>query len=314
MLNTSIHPSKLARPIMNARLLVLPLLVLLMAPLAWAQDRPTVVVSFSILEDFVTQVAGEHAQVVSLTPRGAEVHEYELRPGDFRALERAALVFYNGLDLEQWMGQVRAVVGTGVPVLAVAEHAAVETLPIIAGEYRGRPDPHVWMDPRRAGAMVAVIADHLAELLPEQAESLRANADTYRAELKALYRDMTETLAAIPAERRVLISSEAAFVYFAEAFDFFHDAIWGSNAETEGSPRQIMRITDLIRERQPPALFWESTVSSRQVAGISADTGVPVRGPLFVDSLGAPGSPAATYVGMMRENLRLLKEVLIDGR
>ena len=298
---------------MTARMLFLTLLAVLLSPFALAQDRPTVVVSFSILEDFVTQVAGEHARVVSLTPRGAEVHEYELRPADFRALERADLVFYNGLDLEQWMGQVRTVVGADIPVIALAEQASLETLPIIAGEYHGQPDPHVWMDPRRAVVMVEVIADHLAALLPAQADSLRANADTYRDELQTLYRDMSDGLATIPDERRILISSEAAFVYFADVFDFFHDAIWGSNAETEGSPRQIMRITNIIRERQPAAIFWESTVSSRQVEGISADTGVPVRGPLYVDSLGAPEGAAGSYVGMMRENLRILKEELGDG-
>ncbi|MGY6631774.1 MAG: metal ABC transporter solute-binding protein, Zn/Mn family [Wenzhouxiangella sp.] len=285
---------------------------MLLAPLSWAQDRPTVVVSFSILEDLVANVAGEHVELLSLTPRGAEVHEHELRPSDFRALERADLVFYNGLGLELWMGQVRSVVGRDVPLVAVAEQAAIETLPIIGGEFSGDPDPHVWMDPRRVAAMVVVIHHQLAELLPDRADVLLANANAYRAELDAVYRATTEALEQIPQQRRVLISSEAAFVYFADAFDVFHDAIWGSNAEVEGSPRQIMRITRIIRERQPPALFWESTISSRQIEGISADTGVPVRGPLYVDSLGLPGSATATYTGMMRENLRVLKEAWTD--
>lgn len=296
-----------------ARYLILPLLFVLASPLVWADGRPTVVTSFSILEDFAARVAGEYAHVVSLTPRGAEVHEHELRPGDFRALERADLVLHNGLNLELWMSQLRAVVGRDVAIVPVAEQAAIETLPIIGGEFGGDPDPHVWMDPRRAAALVEVIHRHLAELMPEHADSLRDNADALIEELHALHQDLSSALAMIPSERRVLISSEAAFVYFAEAFDFFHDAIWGSNAEVEGSPRQIMRITNIIRERQPPALFWESTVSSRQIEGISADTGVPVRGPLYVDSLGPVGGAAATYAEMMHENLRVLMEALAHG-
>ncbi|MGY6587624.1 MAG: metal ABC transporter solute-binding protein, Zn/Mn family [Wenzhouxiangella sp.] len=297
---------------MKPRFLVLSLLAALLSPLALADDRPTVVVTFSILEDFAARVAGDHARVHSLTPRGAEVHEYELRPADFRALEQADLVLYNGLDLELWMDQVRSTVGRNVPVMAVAEQAAIETLPIIGGELAGTPDPHVWMDPRRSAAMLEVIHGQLAELLPDHAEALRANADAYLVELDTLFQEMAEGFSQIPEHRRVLISSEAAFVYFAEAFGFFHDAIWGSNAEVEGSPRQIMRITDIIRERQPSALFWESTVSSRQVEGISADTGIPVRGPLFVDSLSALDGPAGSYLDMMRENLRVLKEALGD--
>ena len=298
---------------MKSRLLSLLLLAVCLPSLAGADERPTVVATFSILEDLVAQVAGEHARVVSLTPRGAEVHEYELRPGDFRVLERADLVFYNGLNLELWMGQVRTVVGRGVPVVALAERAEIETLPIIAGEYQGQPDPHVWMDPKRVVGLVAVIHEHLAELLPEHADSLRANADAYLDALADLQRELAAGFAAIPKPQRVLITSEAAFVYFAEAFGFHHDAIWGSNAEVEGSPRQIMRITNVIRERRPPAIFWESTVSSRQVEGISADTGVPVRGPLFVDSLGPADGAAGSYIGMMRENLRVLEEALAGG-
>ena len=298
---------------MNVRWSIL-LLMLLASPLAGAQDKPSVVVTFSVIEDLTAQVAGDLAQVRSLTPRGAEVHEYELRSRDFQALEDADLVLYNGLNLELWMGQVRTVVGAEVPVVALAESETIEPLPIIAGEFGGDPDPHVWMDPRRVVEMVNEIERQLIELLPDQADVLRANADAFRDDLDVLYRELREAFQNLPASRRVLISSEAAFVYFAEAFDFFHDAIWGSNAEVEGSPRQIMRITDVIAEREPAALFWESTVSSRQIEGIASDTGVPVRGPLYVDSLGPADGDAGTYQRMMRKNMRILKEALGDGR
>lgn len=293
------------------RLFIVVLAALMSSP-GWAQDRPVVVVTFSILEDLAATVAGDHAEIVSLTPRGAEVHEYELRPRDFRALEQARVVFYNGLELEQWMGQVRAVVGADVPVVSVAVESGVETLPIVSGDFRGQADPHAWMDPRRAGEYALAIARQLATVIPEQASTFDANARAYREELDELYREMVAALGAIPPERRVLISSEAAFVYFAEAFDFLHDGIWGNNAESEGAPRQLMRIIDLIDQHQPPALFWESTVSSRTVESVSADTGVPYDGPLYVDSLGELGTPAESYRGMMRENVRVLRDALLD--
>lgn len=290
------------------------LLTLLLCPLAWTQDRPTVVVTFSVLEDFAARVAGEHAEIVSLTPRGAEVHEYELRPADFRALERADLVLFNGLALEQWMSQVRAVIGEDVPVVSVADASGIETLPIVSGDYRGRADPHAWMDPRRAGEYALAMARELARIAPDQASAFRSNAIAYRDELEKLHREMAAALGTIPPDRRVLISSEAAFVYFAQAFDFIHDGIWGNNAESEGAPRQLMRILDLIDRHRPPALFWESTVSSRTVESVSADTGVPYYGPLYVDSLGRADGPAGTYPGMMRENVRVLTEALRDEK
>jgi manganese/iron transport system substrate-binding protein len=283
------------------------------APLM-AEDRPTVVVTFSVLADFARVLAGDDADVVNLVPRGAEVHEYELRPADFKALEHADLVFYNGLSLEQWLPQVRSVVPKSVPIIGVVEAGGVKTLPILSGEYQGQPDPHAWMDPMRAALYVSAMAEQLASVLPEQATAIQARAERYQAQLVQLQSDLLENFSAIPARRRVLISSEAAFVYFAEAFDFFHAAIWGNNAEAEGGPRQLMRVVDIIAQRQPPALFWESTVSSRSVETVSTETGVPYFGPLFVDSLGEPGSSAATYLGMMRANASLLAQALAGER
>lgn len=301
-------------PNMTLRPPIILLYAVLMAASGWAEERPVVVVSFSVLEDFAVQLAGPYAEVVSLVPHGAEVHEYELRPADFKALERADLVFYNGLALEQWMGQVRAIVGEHVPVVAVAADSGLETLPIASGDYRGEPDPHAWMDPRRASAYVDAMAVHLAELLPAQAAAIKARAEAYRAELKRLHQEISRMLDPIPSEQRVLISSEAAFIYFADAFDFFHDGIWGNNAESEGAPRQLMRIIDIIDQRRPAALFWESTVSSRAVETVSLDAGVPHFGPLYVDSLGEPGSEADNYPGMLRANARLLIQALLDDR
>jgi len=279
---------------------------------AHADERPVVLATFSILGDFVREVAGDQVDLKVLAPVGAEVHEYELRPRDFIALENADLVFYNGYNLEQWMGQVRATVGEGVPVIPLAERSDLETRPIVTGDFSGDPDPHMWMDPRAAKVYVEQIADALSKVAPAHESVYRENAERYQARLADLHEEIRETLAAIPEDRRTLISSEAAFLYFAHAYDFHHDGIWGTNTETEGSSRQIMRVIDIIQERQPKAVFWESTISSRYVEGVSEDAGVAVAGPLYVDSLGASGSGADSYLKMMRENARVLREALAD--
>ncbi|MCK8514785.1 zinc ABC transporter substrate-binding protein [Methylonatrum kenyense] len=279
---------------------------------AQADDRLRVVATFSIIGDFVAEVAGDTVALHVLTPPGAEVHEYELRPRDFMALERGDLVFANGYDLEQWMGQLEATVRSGTEIVHLAEASGAETLPIAIGEFEGVPDPHLWMDPSIAVGYVEAIADALAERLPDDAEAIRANADVYIEQLETLEREMREELEAVPEERRVLITSEAAFLYFARAFDFDHDGIWGTNAESEGTPSQIMRILDVIAERQPSAVFWESTISSRYVEGVAEDTGVEVAGPLYVDSVGDAESDADTYLRMMRRNAATIRNALGD--
>tara|TARA_R110002049_G_scaffold26616_6_gene92454 strand:+ start:1150 stop:2094 length:945 start_codon:yes stop_codon:yes gene_type:complete len=269
-----------------------------------------VAVTFSVLGDLVTRVAGEDANVSVLTPIGAEVHEWELTPSNFAALETADVVFYNGYQLEQWMPQVEATVLEGVPLIAVAEASGYPTQAIVTGDLEGDTDPHLWMDPRAASAYVKAIADQLAKALPAEAEDFETRARSLTIELDALHGELQERLSSIPEERRVLLSSEAAFLYFSDAYQFDHDGIWGTNAETEGSPRQLMRVVDMINERQPIALFWESTISDRHVTSLARDTGVEVAGPLYVDSLSEPDGEAGDYFTMMRHNVELLRQTL----
>lgn len=269
-----------------------------------------VAVTFSVLGDIVARVAGEDANISVLTPVGAEVHEWELTPGNFASLENADVVFYNGYQLEQWMHQVEATVVERTPVIAVAEASDYPTQTIITGDMEGDVDPHLWMDPRAVSAYVQVVANELEHLLPQRAEELQLRAEALKHELHTLHVELQERLEAIPDERRILLSSEAAFLYFADAYHFEHDGIWGTNAETEGSPRQLMRIVDMINELQPPAIFWESTISDRHVTSLARDTGVDVAGPLYVDSLSEPNGEAGDYFAMMRHNVELLRQTL----
>jgi manganese/iron transport system substrate-binding protein len=277
---------------------------------AQAQSPLQVAVTFSVLGDVVKQVAGDDAEVAVLTPLNAEVHEWELVPSNFAHLERADIVFYNGYQLEQWMGQVEATVLDGVPMVPVAESSGYPTESIVTGELSGDIDPHLWMDPRAVAAYAEVIADALAQADPHQAQAYAQRAEALTQSLDELYDNMTETLATIAPEQRFLLSSEAAFTYFAKAFAFEHTGIWGNNAESEGSPRQMMQVMDKINERRPGAIFWESTISDRHVTSIARDTGVPAAGPLYVDSLSEPDGPASTYQNMMRYNAELLRRHL----
>ncbi|WP_290786137.1 zinc ABC transporter substrate-binding protein [Halomonas sp.] len=278
---------------------------------AHAEDSPLrAVTTFSILGDLVKQVAGDDAKVDTLTPAGAEVHEWELIPSNFMALEDADLVFFNGYNLEQWIGQVRATVGSDVPVIALAEESGYATQPIVTGELAGDPDPHLWMDPRAAAEYVRVIAERLAEARPAAAENFTARGDALRQSLHDLHAELLESMATIPDDRRLLITSEAAFIYFADAFDFEHDGIWGTNSENEGTPNQIMRIVDLIETRRPAAIFWESTISDRHVRSVADETEVDIAGPLFVDSLSEPDGEAPDFASLLRHNARLLTATL----
>ncbi len=275
-----------------------------------AEEEFTIVTTFTILEDFTRAVTGERGDLRVICPAGAEVHEWELLPGNFIDLEEADIVFYNGLNVEQWMQQVRAVVGSEVPVIAVGEESDFPLLPITTGDYAGDPDPHIWMDVRGAISYVEVIREALIAHNPEHEASYREHAREYISELRDLHRRLKKKLAVIPERDRVLITTEAAFIYFAESYGFVHDGVWGTNTEEEGTPRQLQRILQVIEDREPAGIFWESTVSDRYMLSMGEDTGVPVYGPLYVDSLAASGTGLEGYVDMMEHNARLLVRVL----
>lgn len=286
------------------------LLVWITGSMALATEPPTIVVTFRILEDFTVQVAGAGADVRCITPEGAEIHEWALTAVNCKDLEEADLVLYNGLNLEQWMDSAQAVSGPATPFFPVGEMCGYPTLPVAIGQYQGEDDPHLWMDVQGAISYVETIRDILVEKDPCRAACYRENASSYVKELLQLHQRLEEIFSAIPKEQRILITNEAAFTYLAQAYGFSHDGIWGTNTEEEGTPRQILRIHEIIWEKKPPAIFWESTGSDRYAQAISQDTGVPVFGPLYVDSMGERDTAAGTYLGMMEENARLLLEAL----
>ncbi|MFW5801809.1 MAG: metal ABC transporter solute-binding protein, Zn/Mn family [Spirochaeta sp.] len=273
-------------------------------------DKLVVLTSFTVLEDLADMVIQDRADIRVLTPAGAEVHEWEMVPRNFADIESADIIFYNGYEIEQWMDQVHATADSEVPILATAELADASTIPIQTGDLQGNPDPHLWMDPRRAIAYLEVIRDYMITIDPEGETHYQRNTETAAAQLEQLYTEMQDIMLSIPREERVLITSEAAFLYFAEAFDFTHDAIWGSNTEEGGTPRQLSRIIERIAATNAPVLFYESTSGDRHARSVAAETGAAVAGPLYVDSVGQPGSTAEDYIQMLRHNARLLAEYL----
>ncbi|MFP4146278.1 MAG: metal ABC transporter solute-binding protein, Zn/Mn family [Halorhodospira sp.] len=292
------------------RVLGVAALVLLSGSGAAQGAELRVAATFTVLADLVAEVGGERVTVESLTPVGAEVHEWELQPQDFRVLAEAEAVFYNGYNLEQWMRQVRATVAEEVPVVAVGEASEYTTQSIRTGDFQGDPDPHLWMDPRAAQAYVQVIRKVLSEQDPEGAAYYAERAEAYREALDELHEEVAETLEAVPEQRRFLVTSEAAFSYFAQAYGFEHNGVWGTNTEEEGSPRQIMRIIDRLREHNPGAVFWESTIASRYIRSVAEEADAEAIGPLYVDSLSDPEGPAADYPSLMRYNAATIAKAL----
>ncbi len=264
---------------------------------AQAGERIKAVTSFTILADMAQNVAGDVADVVSITKPGAEIHNYQPTPGDLVAAQDADLVLWNGLNLEQWFAQFldnlpdvpNAVLTDGITPIGIGE-----------GPYEGKPNPHAWMSPSDALIYVENIRAAFASVDPDNADIYAANAAAYSAEIAATVAPMHEALADVPEAERWLLTSEGAFSYLARDFGLKELYLWPINADQQGTPRQVRQVIDAVRENAIPVIFSESTISSKPAEQVARETGIKYGGVLYVDSLSDPDGPVPTYLDLLR--------------
>jgi manganese/iron transport system substrate-binding protein len=270
-------------------------------------ERLRVVTTFTILADMAANVAGEAADVVSLIPAGAEVHNFQPTPSDIRAASDAQLVLWNGLGLEAWFERFFRNL-RDVPAVVVSE--GITPIAISSGPYSGQPNPHAWMSTTDALVYVENIRAAFAAADPANAETYAANAAAYAARIEALAAPVRERLEAIPPGRRWLATSEGAFSYLARDFALNEVYIWPINEDSTGTPQQIRRAIDLIRENEVPVIFSESTVDPRSAEQVARETGIAYGGVLFVDSLSQEGGPVPSYLDLIRVTTTRIAEAL----
>ena len=262
-----------------------------------AQEKFKAVTTFTVIADIARNVAGDAAIVESITKPNAEIHNYQPTPGDILRAQDAKLILWNGLNLEQWFERFFNNI-RDVPSIVVSE--GVEPMGIAEGPYTGKPNPHAWMSPEAALIYVENIRKAFVEHDPENAETYNRNAAAYSEKIKAEVEPIRQALAAIPEERRWLVSSEGAFSYLARDFGLKELYIWPINADQQGTPQQVRKVIDAVRANRIPAVFSESTVSPNPAKQIARETGVRYGGVLYVDSLSDPDGPVPTYLDLLR--------------
>ncbi len=283
--------------------------------LAQADERVRVTATFSILADLVRRVGGERVEVAALVGPDGDGHVYSPTPADARRLAQARLVVTNGLGFEGWISRLVRASGTKAPIVEAAR--GVKALKAddhghrhSHGHSHGNVDPHAWQDVANVKLYVATIRDALAGVDPPGAEGYRTRAEAYTAELDALDREIRAAVAALPAERRRVITSHDSFAYFEAAYGLDFVAPQGVSTEAEASARDVARIIQQIRRERIRAVFLENVSDPRLIERIAGDTGAAVGGRLYSDALSGPDGPAPTYIDMMRHNIRAISQAL----
>lgn len=282
----------------------------LAAPALAQGPRPKVATTFTIIADMARNVAGTRVEVVSITKPGAEIHNYEPTPSDLIGARNAQMVLRNGLNLELWFEQFLRNLGD-VPSAVVSD--GITPMPITGGSYQGKPNPHGWMALDSAVTYVDNIAAALSRLDPDGAGEFRANAGRYKGLIAQTVGPIRDQARALPQARRWLVSSEGAFSYLARDFHLQELYLWPINADAQGTPQQVRKVVDSIREHRIPVVFSESTVSDRPARQIAHETGARYGGVLYVDSLSEPDGPVPTYLDLLRVTSQTIVKGLSDA-
>ena len=279
---------------------LLALVLCASATVSLAADKLPVMASFSILGDLVQVVGGDRVAVTTLVGADEDAQVFEPRPADAKNLLQTKLLVTNGLGFEPWAKKLLKSAGyTGQSVVA-SQGIKARTLSDEKG--KAEPDPHAWQDPTHTVAYVRNIAAALSKLDPAGASTYQANTEAYVKQLEALDAESKAAFAAIPADKRKVITSHDAFGYFGAHYDIRFLAPQGMSTEAEPSAKEVAKLIRQIQKEKIKAVFVENMSNPKLLSQLSKDAGVTIGPALYVDALSKAGGPADSYLKLMRHN------------
>ncbi len=274
-------------------------------------EKLLVVTTFTVIADMARNVAGDAADVVSVTKPGAEIHNYQPTPKDIVRTDKANLVLWNGLGLELWFEKFLEQLGD-VPNVVVTD--GIKPIDINKGPYTGKPNPHAWMSPRDALVYVDNIARAMADADPENADTYNRNATQYKTAIQQISEPLRDQIETIPEAHRWLVTSEGAFSYLARDFGLEELFLWPINADQQGTPSQVRNVIDKVNEYGIRTVFSESTISPKSAEQVARETGAHYGGVLYVDSLSEADGPVPTYLDLIQKTTNTIVTGLLIER
>ena len=266
-------------------------------------NKKVILTTFTVLADMTQNVAGDKAIVESITKPGAEIHGYQATPSDLARGQKANLILENGLNLERWADRFYNSLPK-VPHVTLSE--GFQPIDIAEDAYKGKPNPHAWMSPQNAVIYVENIRKSLGKLDPANAATYDRNAKAYSQQIEEIDLKLKTAIAAIPPDRRYIVSCEGAFAYIARDYGLKEVYLWAVNAEQQATPKQVEKTINTVKENRIPTVFCESTVNPKAQLQVAKESGAKFGGVFYVDSLSPPDGPASTYLKLLEYNVSTL--------
>ena len=269
-------------------------------------NKEVILASFTVLADIIENVAKDEFVVKSITKPGVEVHGYQPTPSDLIKASKAFVFIDNGFGFELWAEKFVS----NLQINRVTISNRLEPIFISEDFYKGKPNPHAWISPKRGMIYVDVIVDYLSELKPSEAESFKNNGQIYKNKIAKIDEDFSLFINNLEKNNRYLVTCEGAFSYLTNDYGLKEAYLWPVNAESQITPKRMARTISLVKNKNIPSVFCESTVSNESQMVVASETGAKFGGDLFVDSLSQDNKSANTYLKMLQHNLTLIKKGL----
>ena len=270
------------------------------------ETKEVILASFTVLADIISNVAKDDFIVRSITKPGVEVHGYQPTPSDLVKASSAFVFVDNGFGFELWAEKF--VSNLKVKRLTVSD--VLDPIFIAEDFYKGKPNPHAWISPKRGMLYVDFIVESLSELRPSKKEVFEENGNIYKEKISKIDKEFSLFINNLNKDNRYLVSCEGAFSYLTNDYGLEEVYLWPVNAESQITPKRMARTISLVKEKNVPSVFCETTVSNESQMVVVTETGANFGGNLFVDSLSDENGPANSYIKMLKHNLKLIKKGL----
>ncbi|ABM71875.1 ABC transporter, substrate binding protein, possibly Mn [Prochlorococcus marinus str. MIT 9515] len=269
-------------------------------------NKEVILASFTVLADIIENIAKDEFVVRSITKPGMEVHGYQPTPSDLIKASKAFVFIDNGFGFELWAEKFVS----NLDLKRVTISDRLDPIFINEDFYKGKPNPHAWISPKRGMIYVDIIVESLSEIRPSKAELFRKNGKIYKSKISKLDKDFSIFINNLDKNNRYLVTCEGAFSYLTNDYGMKEAYLWPVNAESLITPKRMARTISLVRDQKVPSVFCESTVSNESQIIVAEETGANFGGDLFVDSLSEADGLANSYLNMLQHNLVLIKKGL----
>ncbi len=270
-----------------------------------ASDKPQIYTSFYAIYDFTTEITGDTADVYNMVPTGTEPHDWEPTVQDMAKLNNADIVFYNGLNMENWVDKVKdSLSDSDVRFICLSDGISTGS---------EMSDPHIWLDPNNVKIICENIYNALCEIDPDNKALYEANYSNYIVQLNSLDKTYNDTISSFSEDNRSIVVSHEAYSYLCSAYGLTQMPIDGISADSEPSPEKMMQLINYINDNNIKYIFYEELVSPKTAQTLASETGAsllplnPFEG--LTDEEIANGE---NYISVMLDNLENIKTALAN--